>query len=750
MITAYSGAAVWCIVQTALLAGLGLVAIWLLARRAPASAALVGLVAACMILLATLTIPIAIPALLPATVTDATAEHAAIATAGVAADAAAERAKAEVQVGLPPLLDVRALLGNLRTFARSGDAATSHGEASIGTIVLALFGLGAIVGLCRLALAVALVTKLRRRATPIGDDAVLRQFAELRALLGVNAQVAICESNDILSPALIGWRRPIILLPTGRTGWSDDQVRATLAHELVHVVRGDFVSRAASQLALALHFSQPLVHWLARRVTLMQELATDRLAAEAVGGVRPYARALSELALRLDDHSRLRLEPVVLPAISSHLTRRMAMLRIQDGTMVGGWRRVGGVFAATLIASVGVATIAVRGGAEPASPTASAVVARKAFDADPLDLSFMGPVNSGRLVVRPNRMTQQSALTPLVEFMQSALNASAAATDGLPAWRPRLETIDYYALQMYCYVDLQDSAALEKLRGPAFTADAAIRFTDDQSAADFWEQTQKSPKAEMIDGDGFSYVRVVAEPMKDQVPPEFVIALHIAKRDSRTFVLCDNIERLEGMLRVVPTAADSTDAASWAALDGGLFTLYGDKQPIELGVMVLASMWPQSMVFDKEFGEGMLILRNDIDSVGLGVDLDPEKNEIRLSVQLRCNDEAAAGRLTAALANLQGFAKGQLDDLLTHLNDPAEVSKMSANDRAEVDGHLCWTRFLAEAQIESTPAEGQTVELRFEASAPLPQQLAAMYGAGLPQLSAGQQPLIETKTSEAK
>ena len=73
----------------------------------------------------------------------------------------------------------------------------------------------------------------------------------------------------------------MILLPPRWREWTDDQRRAVLAHELAHVASGDYLACVLAQLGLALHFYHPLVHWLAARLRLEQELAADATAAAA-------------------------------------------------------------------------------------------------------------------------------------------------------------------------------------------------------------------------------------------------------------------------------------------------------------------------------------------------------------------------------------------------------------------------------------------------------------------------------------
>ena len=39
----------------------------------------------------------------------------------------------------------------------------------------------------------------------------------------------LSESGDLSSPAVVGWRRPVILLPAERTRWTRDHLRAALS-----------------------------------------------------------------------------------------------------------------------------------------------------------------------------------------------------------------------------------------------------------------------------------------------------------------------------------------------------------------------------------------------------------------------------------------------------------------------------------------------------------------------------------------
>ena len=185
--------------------------------------------------------------------------------------------------------------------------------AGVGTMVL------------RIVLGLVAVRGYRRNSHPITD----RRLGELAdvvcAQLGCTRGIELRESTRLSTPATIGWHRPMLLLPANWRSWTDDERHAVLAHEIEHVRRNDFASWMAAQLGIALHFYHPLVHWLANRLRLQQELAADAAAARLVGGQRKYVTTLAAMALRQAD------EPLPWPASafipnSKTFLRRIEML----------------------------------------------------------------------------------------------------------------------------------------------------------------------------------------------------------------------------------------------------------------------------------------------------------------------------------------------------------------------------------------------------------------------------------------
>lgn len=123
----------------------------------------------------------------------------------------------------------------------------------------------------------------------------LRRMAER---LGVPRAVRLCESVVADVPAVIGWLRPVILMPASAlTCLTPEQVEAVLAHELAHVLRNDYLMNLMQTCVETLLFFHPCTWWIGRRVREQRENCCDDLAVAACGNPLVYARALAQLEL---------------------------------------------------------------------------------------------------------------------------------------------------------------------------------------------------------------------------------------------------------------------------------------------------------------------------------------------------------------------------------------------------------------------------------------------------------------------
>jgi hypothetical protein len=113
----------------------------------------------------------------------------------------------------------------------------------------------------------------------------------------VGRPVRVLESALALAPIVVGWLRPVILLPASAvSGLTPRQLEAVLAHELAHVRRHDYLVNIVQTAIETLLFYHPAVHWVNARIRSQREVCCDELAVDACGDARTYARALAELA----------------------------------------------------------------------------------------------------------------------------------------------------------------------------------------------------------------------------------------------------------------------------------------------------------------------------------------------------------------------------------------------------------------------------------------------------------------------
>ncbi|MEP7041767.1 MAG: TonB family protein [Dokdonella sp.] len=125
------------------------------------------------------------------------------------------------------------------------------------------------------------------------DEIVL----SLKKRFGILQRVRVLVSERVDTPMLVGWLRPVVLLPAAvALGFPRQQIELILAHELCHLRRHDHLVNFAQVLVETLFFYHPVVHWISREVRNERELCCDRLVlGSAVGAPRDYAHALASL-----------------------------------------------------------------------------------------------------------------------------------------------------------------------------------------------------------------------------------------------------------------------------------------------------------------------------------------------------------------------------------------------------------------------------------------------------------------------
>ncbi|HWY42467.1 MAG TPA: M56 family metallopeptidase [Candidatus Sulfotelmatobacter sp.] len=138
--------------------------------------------------------------------------------------------------------------------------------------------------------------RLRRAASISVAPKLLAKCRELQTRLGLQRVIRFCECRWLDAPAVIGWFRPVVLLPVrALMGLSEDQIEAVIAHELAHIRRFDSFVNLFQVIAESLLFFHPAVWWLNKRVRTEREHCCDDVAIAACGNHLGYARALTTM-----------------------------------------------------------------------------------------------------------------------------------------------------------------------------------------------------------------------------------------------------------------------------------------------------------------------------------------------------------------------------------------------------------------------------------------------------------------------
>jgi beta-lactamase regulating signal transducer with metallopeptidase domain len=145
---------------------------------------------------------------------------------------------------------------------------------------------------------------------------------QLAKRLAISRTVRLWESAIAQTPAVIGWLRPVVLLPASAlSGLAPRQIEALLAHELAHIRRHDYLINLLQTAVETLLFYHPAVWWAGREMRAERENCCDDLAVAVCGDALVYARALTEL-----EQIRIRTPQLAMAANGGSLLDRVRRL----------------------------------------------------------------------------------------------------------------------------------------------------------------------------------------------------------------------------------------------------------------------------------------------------------------------------------------------------------------------------------------------------------------------------------------
>ena len=160
--------------------------------------------------------------------------------------------------------------------------------------------------------------------------------------------VRLRSAPGVLEPGVIGWHRPVLLLPADiESHLTLPEIRAVIAHELNHVDRRDNFTAALHMLTEMTFWFHPMVWWIGSRLVSERERACDEAVLDEGHEPTTYAQAIVNIC------AAYAVSPIACVAgvTGSELPGRIASIVSNDTPLpLRGWKRV--VVTATVVGVV--------------------------------------------------------------------------------------------------------------------------------------------------------------------------------------------------------------------------------------------------------------------------------------------------------------------------------------------------------------------------------------------------------------
>ena len=381
--------------------------------------------------------------------------------------------------------------------SQSGAAEAASLSAPGAEIVAVLLGLATVafvlLAVARLAMVAAdlrQLRRLRRMAPPVNDPAPRRMLRELAGQLGVRRPVALLEGPPDSAPLTFGAWRPVILVPRVLLD-SPGSLRTVLAHELIHIGRGDYLWALLDSLTAAAFAFHPLVWLLRRGIERCRETSCDtEVLARGFARPKPYA----ELLAHTHTPSQFPIPAVAasLSAPSLKLKERLETMKNFAHRRLTSRQRLGIVVGAGLVCLViaVAAACAIRTEEEPPVGWEVTGVALPSVSGQSEALRQVREALT-EVMEKPGQFSDAEALTRLREYVETLEGEGVGEVIHYSIPRLTDESISYYynateedVLQELKRLDVQIEYLQEQIDETRATIDGLARPV--REAGRFW------------------------------------------------------------------------------------------------------------------------------------------------------------------------------------------------------------------------------------------------------------------------
>ena len=164
-------------------------------------------------------------------------------------------------------------------------------------LIVMIWLVGVAFFLLRLIGGLAYIQHLKNRHVFPLPTVWMDKLETLKNKIPVKKQIALLESALVKAPMVVGYFKPVILMPVGAVnGLTSEQVEAILAHELAHIFRNDYLLNILQSLVEVLFYFNPAVWWISANIRTERENCCDDIAVELCGNSLTYAKAFGPSA----------------------------------------------------------------------------------------------------------------------------------------------------------------------------------------------------------------------------------------------------------------------------------------------------------------------------------------------------------------------------------------------------------------------------------------------------------------------
>lgn len=162
--------------------------------------------------------------------------------------------------------------------------------------LVALYVTGVAVMSIKLIMDLVQLKQIRQKQVLPIDAVWEKHLGRLTAQLRIPRKVQLLISTHIQVPVMIGFLKPLILLPVAMfNNLTAEQLEAILLHELAHIKRNDYLLNIFQSIVETILFFNPFIWWITKNIRLEREHCCDDLVIASQVQPLQYAKALVAL-----------------------------------------------------------------------------------------------------------------------------------------------------------------------------------------------------------------------------------------------------------------------------------------------------------------------------------------------------------------------------------------------------------------------------------------------------------------------